>query len=211
MRIGIHNEPSGAGIGGAEYLVAMIAETLSGRNDVEIIHHRPSVDLGEWSAFSGTLLRGVRLRYLEPESARPQSSNPSPIDGGCFRSRGDWQAELSRPYDLFITVTHSVPPYCLRPAGVLIVLFPMSRRSDEWPWSEPIPSGAIHLRMRTRERYYDWEWRSASTVTKARCAISEFSRKWTQAYLGSRLPRAVSSGRYSLYTTSKKEPNRERR
>ena len=120
MRIGIHNEPTAAGMGGTEYLVAMMAETLLERNDVEIIHHRPNVDLDMWSAFSGTLLRGVRLRYLEPE--RPQSSTAR-SRWRIFQKSGEWQAELSGPYDLFITVTHSVPPFCHARAGVLIVLF----------------------------------------------------------------------------------------
>ena len=86
MRIGIHNEPTAAGMGGTEYLVAMMAETLLERNDVEIIHHRPNVDLDVWSAFSGTLLRGVRLRYLEPE--RPQSNMSAHIGRQSIVSAG---------------------------------------------------------------------------------------------------------------------------
>jgi len=220
MRIGIHNEPSGPGIGGAEYLVAMIAEILCELNDVEIIHHRPNVDLAVWSAFSGTLLRGVRLRYLGP--ARPQPSNAR-SRWRFLQKSSEWQAELSRPYDLFITVTHSVPPFCHARAGVLIVLFPLSRRSEEWPWSEPVPAGSIHIRQRVRGWYYDWKWRKCFDSYQSRLAISEFSRKWTQKYWGvdcrvlypavetafAQRPKKnqiVSVGRFSLTSHRKNHP-----
>src|SRR5687767_14087268 len=121
MRIGIQNEPSGAGIGGSECLVAMMAEALCELHDVEIIHHRPNVDLSAWAAFSGTKLSGVRLKFVP--SRRPvlsSANNPWFI----YRESRDWQAEMSRPYDLFVTVTHNVPPFCHARAGILIVLFP---------------------------------------------------------------------------------------
>ncbi len=220
MRIGIHNEPTAAGMGGTEYLVAMMAETLLERNDVEIIHHRPNVDLDMWSAFSGTLLRGVRLRYLEPE--RPQSSTAR-SRWRIFQKSGEWQAELSGPYDLFITVTHSVPPFCHARAGVLIVLFPLLRRSEHWPWSEPSPSGSIHLRQRVRGWYYDWKWKKCFESYQSKLAISEFTRKWTQEYWGvdcrvlypaveirfaqrPKKNRVLSVGRFSLTGHKKNHP-----
>ena len=219
MRVGIHNEPSGAGIGGSEYLVAMIGEALRERHDVEIIHHRANVDLGTWSAFSGTVLRGVRLRYVEPE--RPQPSNA--------RSRwrifqeSAWEVELSRRYDLFITVTHGVPPRCHAAAGVLIVLFPLFRRSELWPWSEPIPLRPFQMRSRARKLYHEWKWRQRFDSYQTRLAISEFSRKWTREYWGldcgvlypavetgfgerPKKNRVVSVGRFSLISPRKNHP-----
>jgi L-malate glycosyltransferase len=220
MKIGIHNEPAGAGIGGTEYLVAMIAETLCELNDVEIIHHRRNVDLGVWSAFSGTSLTGVRLRYVEPE--RPQLGNPR-RRSRIFQKSGQWQEELSRPYDLFITVTHGVPPLCHARAGVLIVLFPLSRRSEQWPWSEPIPSGSLHMRQRLRGWYYDWRWKKCFDSYQSKLAISEFSRKWTREYWGldcrvlypavetrfaqrPKQNRIISVGRFSLTGPRKNHP-----
>ena len=208
MRIGIHNEPAGAGIGGTEYLVAMIAETLSELNDVEIIHHRRNVDLGGWSAFSGTSLRDVRLRYVEPE---PPQLGDARSRWRLFQKSGEWQAELSRPYDLFVTVTHGVPPFCHARAGVLIVLFPLSRRSEQWPWSEPIPSGSLHMRQRVRGWYYDWRWKKRFDSYQSKLAISEFSRKWTQEYWGLDCRVLYPAVDDSFCSASKAEPNHQRR
>lgn len=181
MRVGIHNEPSGASMGGSECMVATIAEMFHELDNVEIIHHRPNIDLGLWSAFSGTSLRGVRLRYVESRRQLPGNAR-SPWR--IYQESRDWQAELSRPYDLFVTVTHRIPPFCHACTGVLIVLFPMPRRSDQWPWTEPIPSDSLYLRQRIRRWYYDWEWKKRFDTYDSRVAISEFSRAWTQEYWG---------------------------
>ncbi|HWP42822.1 MAG TPA: hypothetical protein VNO14_06285, partial [Blastocatellia bacterium] len=67
LKIGIHNEPSGGGIGGSETTVAMLAEALSRSCEVEIVHHRPTLTLERLAALSGASLSRVRLRYAAPE------------------------------------------------------------------------------------------------------------------------------------------------
>jgi glycosyltransferase involved in cell wall biosynthesis len=219
--IGIHNEPSGAGIGGAECLVAGMAEALGDVADVEIVHHRHGFEVRRWASFSGTNLSNVRFRYVElPRSQPPPAGEP----WQGYRHAKAWQADLSRPYDIFVTVTHGVPPFCHAPSGILVVLFPMFNRLDAWPWNESSRTGgAGSVKPQLRRRYYEWAWQKRFSTYRTRLAISEFSRRWTRAYWGvecevlyppvdtafqkrRKSNRIVSVGRFSLSSHPKNHP-----
>lgn len=173
MKIGIYQECSTQGLGGASCFVAMIAEALAIRHDVDVMQHDASLTVEALSDFTGTDLRGVHLRYIEP--------GPVEFGGSCNpwrRSRQDqaWRAEVSRGYDVFINCTHGVPPFCHAPVGVLVVLFPASDLQQQWPWKL---EAAASLRSVARSRFYRWQWRRRLDTYQVKLAISEFARTWT--------------------------------
>jgi len=180
MKVGIRNEPYGSGLGGSECLVAMMAEMLSTSHDVEIVVHHPNLEVSSLAAFCGTTLHDVRLRYVEPQQpVSPSTRNVWRL----FKEARDWHAELSRPYDFFINVTHGIPPFCHADIGMLIVLFPIYRRSEDWPQTDR-DDGANPLRRQLRARYYDWEWSRRISTYQTRLAISEYTKRWTRAFWG---------------------------
>jgi len=181
MKVGIRNEPYESAIGGSECLVAVMAEVLSTSHEVEIVLHHPTLEVSSLAAFTGTTLQGVRLRYVEP---RPLGSTKTHNLWRLFKEARDWHAELSRPYDLFINVTHGIPPFCHAHLGMLMVLFPNYRRSHAWPLTDRVGDGSKRLRKRLREWYYEWEWSRRIGTYQTRLAISEYSRKWTLAFWG---------------------------
>jgi hypothetical protein len=70
VRIGIYNEPPEGGTGGAEASVAVLAEALSARYQVEIIHHKPYMNRERLAEISETDLSVVQMRYV---AAKPYS------------------------------------------------------------------------------------------------------------------------------------------
>lgn len=155
MKIGIYNQPDDAALGGTEYCVAVLAEALRRRHEVEIIHQKLSLTIGNLEHFFGVNLTGVRLRKAllsgEPFS---QSWNPWLRYWEKRRRR----AAISEPYDLFVIFTHAVPPPCHARSGVLVVLFPFS---------------GLHRVRRNRRRLDSYQ---------VRLSISEFTREWTRRW-----------------------------
>ena len=178
MRIGIHNEP-GSTLGGSECMVAMIAAALRDSYSVEIVHHHADLTLSALSAFSGAPLEHVKLRYVETK--RPATS-ATRLPWRMYAESRDFFAELSSPYDVFITVTHGVPPFCHAPIGVLFVLFPGGNRWKTWPRTAEDDAGS--LRRRLRAGYHDWEWGRRMGSYQTKLAISEFTGRWARDYWG---------------------------
>lgn len=176
MKIGVYNQPQGGGIGGAEYLTAALAETLSRSHEVELVHHKDAgLRPDDFAGHYGADLSSVRLRHVAPEGHFVgYSSNP----WKCYRAARDWQAALSEPYDLFINVTHALPPFCHAPKGALLVLFPWFDRHATWPWR----ANGGGARERLRRLYYDWEWRKRFDTYQLKAAISQFTRTWTRRW-----------------------------
>jgi glycosyltransferase involved in cell wall biosynthesis len=169
LRAGIYNEPSGAALGGTEVSVAILAEALARTHDVEIVHHRDWLTREALAAFSGANLDDVRLRYTAP--SRPDFGK----SGNPWRRLDEaraWQAAISEPYDLFINVTHGVPPHCHAKRGVLYVLFPMWTPVHNGDDASMLP-WQIARRMYARE---DWRRRMASY--SAVLAISRYTSHW---------------------------------
>ena len=96
MKVGIYNEPSGGGVGGAESTVAILAEALSATNQVEIVHHRSALCLEDLRGVSGTRLERVGLRYVAPE---PYSFGLSHLPWRRYRDARDWRASGGTPYE----------------------------------------------------------------------------------------------------------------
>lgn len=181
MKVGIYNEPSGGGIGGAESTVAILAEALSAANQVEIVHHRSALCLEALRDVSGARLDGVGLRYVAPE---PYSFGLSHLPWRRYRDARAWRASLSEPYDLFINVTHGIPPFCHARRGALIVLFPIGEQPGGGPGSSRALSLGSLVKRRTKLVYHDWEWQRRIGSYQIKTTISEFSRAWTRRRWG---------------------------
>jgi len=168
MKVGIHNECSSGGLGGAEYSVAVLAEALSKANDVELIHHKPEFEPQNVSLMFGADLSRVRLKYVTPE---PYSFGTGHNPWARYSQAKSWRAELSRDYDLFISFTHGYPAFSRARRSVLVVLFPF----DERP---------ARLADGVKRLYHDWEWMKRLSTYETKIANSEYSRIWARRRWG---------------------------
>ncbi|HEY3579517.1 MAG TPA: glycosyltransferase family 4 protein [Pyrinomonadaceae bacterium] len=174
MKIGIYNEPSRGGIGGAEICVALLAESLAKAHEVEIVHHKTSFTAENLARYCGVDLSGVSFRYVEPGDYDFGTTwNP----WRRYKSARSWQAHLSKPYDLFVSFTHGFPPFCNAPRGVLTVLFPC----NEAPHKEFRTTSAFVSPLTfLKHEYHKWEWRKRLDTYQRKLANSEFTRDWTR-------------------------------
>ena len=171
MIIGIHAQPSGGAPGGTDIVVAVLAEALSARHEVVIIHHGTDTTIESLAQFSGTDLSRVRLRTL-PRVANDEGASHNPIRR--YSEARDRSRHLSEPYDMFVTFTHEPPPFCHAPRGVLVVLFPMFA-----PYHRvESPIGSRGLWERARRAYASFEWHRRLATYDITVAISEFTREW---------------------------------
>ena len=176
MKIGIHNEPSGGGVGGAEIAVARLAEALATHHQVEIVHHKRTLTREQLAEFSGTNLSAVTLRYVEPEAySFGVSHNPLTR----YKEARHWRASYSRPYDLFLSFVHGFPSFCHAPRGVLTVLFPLV----EAPYLEAQHQSTSLSRL-IKRAYHRWEWKQRLAHYGQRIAISHFAKEWTRRRWG---------------------------
>jgi L-malate glycosyltransferase len=179
VKIGIYNEPGGTGIGGAENVVAVIANVLTNEHEVEVVHHINGLRLETLVQSSGLDLKGVRLRYVERDrDTNPYHRNPLLR----YRAARAWHATLSQPYDLFIATLHDIPPFCHARDGALIILFP--GRSS--PHVE-VPAEVLRqsrLRQNIERAYQRYEWKKRMGGYRVVTSISEFTRLWTRRRWG---------------------------
>ena len=175
LRISIYNEPSGSGIGGSEFVAALLAEALAKDHQVDLFHRIPSLTAEKLARNSGTNLEGVRLHYVTDVDP-PQLSRRNPLRR--YQGSRSLQAFLSESYDLFIAIMHGVPPFCHATKGALIVLFP----TPSAPYREPDGGLSLKLALRHPGRYLyqNWEWARRMNSYQLKTAISDFSRRWTQ-------------------------------
>ena len=178
--VGIYNEPYGGAFGGAEFMTALLSETVSHSRSVDLVHHHENLTLRDLSEFSGQPLDNVTLRYVAPENPGVRAS------GNLWQTRQDsrnWHSELSAPYKDFVGLCHWMPPFCRAKNGVLIVLFPIYRKDLHWPWNDP-PQSFGDIARRTRNAFYEWEWRQRLASYSHVVSISNFTRTWTKRYWG---------------------------
>jgi L-malate glycosyltransferase len=182
-RIGIYREFSGntTALGGAEFCVATLAEAFEADHDVEIINHQPNLTAERFREVFGISLRRTRFRLEQRNSLIPRSSR-MPWD--IYADAKHLNAQLSKEYDVFVCITHSVPPFCHSRLGLLMVLFPERDRNREWPWYDPDSERKSLLFTHARKALYGliWDRRFASYQQKA--ANSDFTRGWTKRRWG---------------------------
>jgi glycosyltransferase involved in cell wall biosynthesis len=193
MKIGIYREftGGGAGLGGAEFSVAALAEGFQDWHDVEVIHDIPAFTRERIEEFFGITLNRTRFRF---EPGRPViiPDLKSRWPWRMYREAAQWSAHLSAPYDLFICLTHYLPPFCHARDGLLIVLFPIFDRFSLWPWNQgtlgrprgaiPVTREAIWTEIQTLSHTWIWDRRFRSYPHRQ--AISEFTRRWTKKWWG---------------------------
>ena len=174
LRISIYNEPAGSGIGGSEFVAALLAEALAKDHHVDLFHRIPSLIVEKLAANSGTNLDGVRLHYVD--KAPPKLSRYNPLSH--YQGSRNALARLSDSYDVFVAITHDIPPFCHAANGALIVLFP----GDSAPYMKPQGGIDVKLAMRRPAQfaYQSWEWARRLEGYQVKTAISDFTRHWTQ-------------------------------
>jgi glycosyltransferase involved in cell wall biosynthesis len=180
MKVGIYNEAS-HGLGGADLSVVVLAEELRKGHQVDIVHHQPGLSAQALVAAFGCDLEGVRLRYA-PRQPDPSREYHNPWRR--FREARAWQADLSQPYDLCITFCHTTPPFCHAPVGMLVILFPLFDRPNQWPWQDP-PGKRPSRLWRWLCRSYDaWEWKRRFDSYRVKAANSQFTKEWSKRWWG---------------------------
>lgn len=178
MRASIYIEPRGSGIGGSEFVAALLAEALAKEHRVDLFHRIPTLTTEHLAENSGADLNGVNLRYVESDGVPPQLSQRNPVPHYAASRR--WLAELSEGYDLFIAITHGVPPFCHSARGALIVLFPASTAPYVKPGGGFLRNAA--LKHPARYLYKSWEWKQRMAGYQIKTAISDFSRLWASKH-----------------------------
>lgn len=179
MRVGLYQDPRGSGMGGGEYILAVLAAALRAEGHaVDLVHHQGERFVAKLADFFRMGLSGVGDRPLPPPGR--WDAPDSPRLGPAVR---DWMRDASEPYDLFVCTTHQTPPYCHARAGVLYVLFPFFDRRTHWAWG-PGGRGLSAARGWLRRRRYESLWQGRFRTYSSVAAISEFSRKWTREYWG---------------------------
>jgi glycosyltransferase involved in cell wall biosynthesis len=181
VKIGIYNESGLGSWGGSEYAVIRLAADLARAHDVELIHHLPSLTRTSLAATSGENLDAIALRYVPREPNPFQPLNPS---WRTLRQSRHWYRSLSEPYDTFINSTHGMPPFCHARRGVLLVLFPMFKAFETWPWKSGPHDTSGPIRKRLRRYCYDWEWRRRFDTYQVKVANSHYTRRWTKKWWG---------------------------
>ena len=91
VRVGIYNEPCDGGIGGSEISVAVLAEALSSRHEVEIIHHKPCIERQRLAGISGTDLSAVRMREV---AAEPYAFGDAHAPWRRYKRAGAWRGSV---------------------------------------------------------------------------------------------------------------------
>ena len=180
LRISIYNEPAGSGIGGSEFVAALLAEALAKVHQVDFYHRIPSLTLAKLAVNSGTRLDKVRLHYVHKPDSQPQVSRRRPLI--YYRELQKIQAELSAGYDIFVAITHDVPPFSHAGKGALIVLFPLPSA----PYVKPEGGVDTKLALKRPGRYIyqSWAWKKRMESYGIKTAISDFSRLWAKRRWG---------------------------
>lgn len=181
MKISIYNEPRGTGIGGSEFLAAMLCEALAKQHHVHLFHRIPTLRIEKLGANSGTQLENVQLHFIDSPDHPSQLSHRNPLKH--YRGSRSILAELSEDYDIFIAIVHGVPPFShAKRRSALIVLFPTAVA----PYLQA--AGGVDARLAIRHPgrylYQSWLWKKRMESYGFKTAISDFSRLWTQKRWG---------------------------
>jgi glycosyltransferase involved in cell wall biosynthesis len=180
LRISIYNEPAGSGIGGSEFVAAILAEALGKDHAVDLFHRIPLLSAEKLAANTGTTLDNVRLRYVDKPNSQPEGLRHNPL--AHYRESQKIQAELSQGYDIFVAIMHDVPPFSHAKKAGLIVLFPASTA----PYVKPEGGVDVALARKRPGRYLyqRWVWKRRMDSYGFKTAISDFSRLWTKKRWG---------------------------
>src|SRR5215217_1563907 len=180
MKVSIYIEPVGSGIGGSEFVGAVLSEAFAKDHQVDLYHRIPSLTAEKLAANSNTNLQNVRLRYLELPENHAQTSRRNPWSH--YRELQKIEAELSEGYDIFVAIMHGVPPFSHAKKGALIVLFP----TPTSPYVKPEGGLDVKLALKhpLRYLYQSWAWKKRMESYEIKTAISDFSSQWARRRWG---------------------------
>ena len=178
MKISIYNEPLGSGIGGSEFVAALLAEALAAKHQVDLFHRIPGLTAEKLAENSGTNLNGVTLRYVDSQEAQLSTRNPL----NHYQQSQKFLSHLSESYDIFIAIMHGVPPFSHARKGALIVLFP----TPTAPYVKP--EGGLDTKLAqkfpAKYLYQSWVWKRRMSTYQLKTAISQFSSDWARKRWG---------------------------
>lgn len=180
MKVSIYNEPLGSGIGGSEFVAALLAEAFAKDTRVDLYHRIPSLTAEKLAANSGTDLKNVQLHYVDLPDIESQLSRRNPLSH--YKQSQRFLAELSEGYDIFVAIMHGVPPFSHAKKSALIVLFP----TPTAPYVKPEGGldAALARKRPARYLYQSWAWKKRMATYQIKTAISDFSRSWAQKRWG---------------------------
>jgi glycosyltransferase involved in cell wall biosynthesis len=173
MKVGIYQNCWGW-IGGAQYYAGVVAEALGREHEVEVVHHRADFRREEVEEAFGLDLSPVAFRRVAELPARRQPGK-NPI--ARYRRERAWCAELSRPYDLFLSDC-GVPLFCHAPRGVVLVHFPYMDRDAFHGRVTPDWSRRPSLERAAARLYHAIEWSRRYSTYQLTIANSFFTRRW---------------------------------
>jgi glycosyltransferase involved in cell wall biosynthesis len=178
MKISIYNEPAGSGIGGAEFVSALLSEAFAKDHQVDLFHRSPSLTAEKLAANSNTNLENVQLRYVDLPDAQISHRNPL----SYYQKSQRMLAELSESYDIFVPIMHGVPPFSHAKKSALIVLFP----TPTAPYIRPEGGVDVKLARKHPAKYVfqSWLWKKRMETYQIKTAISEFSSDWARKRWG---------------------------
>jgi len=162
MKIVIYRDAQGAGFGGAENTIAVLAEALAKNHRVEFRNHRPDLTREALASYSHTQLDGLSLRAMPFEEPLPFSANPL-VDYSRAKA---WSAEVSEDCDLFINIVSGPMTFCRAPHGMLRVLFPFY--------------GTYPRGRHPKEWYRRFLWTQRLSTYQFACANSRFTANWAK-------------------------------
>jgi glycosyltransferase involved in cell wall biosynthesis len=176
MKICLHIQPASRSLGGAEVLAANIVSLLQDSHHVEIVYHRPWLDVPQLSAFAGVIFDRERVaaRFIErqPNYFVSQARNPLAM----YNEPREWGRALAGSCDLLITLTHQLPPFNPAPHGVLLLLFPLSTPLEEWPFAAI--GNVESFRHRASRWFYRRQYEALWRGYDVKLAISAFTARW---------------------------------
>lgn len=181
MKMGLYQDPRGAAIGGGEYCLAVLARALCAEgHSVDLIHHQGARFVERLSDFFRIDLTGIGQRDI-PAPGRWDASDVAAYKRGAAIK--GWMRDVSEPYDVFVCMTHTPPPFNHARIGILYIHFPFFDRRDNWPWNAA-EQGLGQIKAWWRKRVYERWWHERMNSYYAIASNSEFTRGWTQKYWG---------------------------
>jgi len=91
LKVSIYNEPRGSGIGGSEFVAALLAEAFGKEHEVHLYHRIPNLTVEKLAANMGTDLKNVQLHYVDVPDIESQLSRRNPLSH--FKQSKEWLAE----------------------------------------------------------------------------------------------------------------------
>ncbi len=123
-KVGIY-DPYLFELGGGERYIAIFAETLQHRYDVEIISH-DSTRLEELERRFRLNLSNVRKRELNPKTQTPRADGRGGWIGSFLHDRADdkKKALFTADYDVLINLSNGIPNYSFARNSILLLQMP---------------------------------------------------------------------------------------